>query len=104
MGIYPVLWDISDKVKRIFNNNSINISYKTSNFTQNIVKNRDQKIENMSSSGIYQLECECGARYIGKTMRKFKERYREHRHSFIYNNPERSNFTAHLLFIHTRMF
>ena len=58
--------DISDRVKRIFNNNNINISYKTSNPIQKILKNRDQKTENMSGSGIYQLECECGARYIGK--------------------------------------
>ena len=54
----------------------------------------------MSNSGIYQLNCECGASYIGKTSRKFKQRYQEHRHSFIYNNPDRSKFAAHLLQYH----
>ena len=49
--------NISAKIKKIFNNN-INISYKTTNFTQNILKNRDQKTEKMSNSGIYQLKCE----------------------------------------------
>ena len=54
----------------------------------------------MSGSGIYQLDCECGARYVGKTSRKFKQRYKEHRHSFIYNIPERLKFAAHLLQYH----
>mgnify|MGYP000751796836 CR=1 FL=1 len=92
--------DISDKVKRIFNNNNINISYKTTKFIQNRLKNRDHKTKDMSGSGIYQLDCECGARYIGKTSRKFKQRYQEHRHNFIYNNPERSKFASHLLQYH----
>ena len=92
--------DISDKIKGVFNNNNINITYKTSNYIQNRLKNKDHETENMSSSGIYQLDCECGARYIGKTTRKFKQRYQEHRHSFIYNNPERSKFAAHLLHYH----
>ena len=43
----------------------------------------------MNCSGINQLKCECGAKYIGKTTRKFKERYQEHKHSFVYNIPEK---------------
>ena len=51
----------------------------------------------MSLSGIYKLECECGTQYVGKTSRKFKQRFHEHKYSFIYNKPEKSNFAAHLL-------
>ena len=51
----------------------------------------------MSLSGIYKLECDCGAQYIGKTTRKFKQRLQEHRYSFIYNKPKKSNYAAHLL-------
>ena len=35
--------------------------------------------------------------YIGRTTRKFKQRLNEHKHSFIYNIPDRSTFAAHLL-------
>ena len=51
----------------------------------------------MSFSGIYKLECQCGAQYIGKTTRMFKQRLHEHRYRFIYNKPEKSNYAAHLL-------
>ena len=61
------------------------------------MKNLNHKTDRLSNSGIYQLKCECGTKYIGKTTRKFKQRYQEHKHSFIYNNPDRSKFAAHLL-------
>ena len=51
----------------------------------------------MNSSGIYKLKCKCEATYIGKTTRKFKQRLNEHKHSFIYNIPDRSPFASHLL-------
>ena len=54
----------------------------------------------MFCSGIYKLICECRAQYLGKASRKFKQRYQEHRHSFIYNIPEKSKFSAHLLNSH----
>ena len=53
----------------------------------------------MSCSGTHQLKCECGAKYIRKTSRKFK-RYQEHIHSFIYNIPEKSKFATYLLDTH----
>ena len=51
----------------------------------------------MNCSGIYQIQCKCEAKYIGRTTRKFKQRYREHKYSFIYNLPDKSKFAAHLL-------
>ena len=60
----------------------------------------DHATDKMSFSGIYKLECECGAQYIGKTSRKFKQRLHEHKYSFIYNKLEKSNFAAHLLESH----
>ena len=51
----------------------------------------DHKTDKLSYSGIYKLKCE----YIQG--RKFKQRYQEYRHSFIYNNPNRYKFAAHLL-------
>ena len=61
------------------------------------MKNKDHETDKMSLSGIYKLECQCGAQYVGRTSRKFKQRLHEHKYSFIYNKPEKSNFAAHLL-------
>ena len=45
----------------------------------------------------YKLNCDCGSSYIGKTFRQFKKRLYEHRHSYLYNLPDKSNYAAHLL-------
>ena len=74
-----------------------NTKGKTTNHVQQKLKNLNHKTDKLSNSGIYQLKCECGTKYIGKTTRKFKQRFQEHKHSFIYNNPDRSKFAAHLL-------
>ena len=34
---------------------------------------------------------------MGKTIRKFSQCFKEHKHSFIYNYPEKSKYAAHLL-------
>ena len=88
---------VSDKIRRILGKNNLKVGYKTTNKIQKLLNNKDHEIEKMSCSGIYKLECPCGAQYIGKTTRKFKQRLHEHRYSFIYNKPEKSNYASHLL-------
>ena len=88
---------ISDKIGHIFKKNNINIAYKNRNQHQKELKNVKHEYDKMNCSGIYQLKCKCEAAYIGKTTRKFKQRYNEHKHSFVYNYPEKSNFAKHLL-------
>ena len=87
----------SDRIRKILNKNNLKVSYKSTNYIQQKLKNKDHEIDKMSFSGIYKFECDCGSQYIGKTTRKFKQRLREHRYSFIYNKPEKSNYAAHLL-------
>ena len=80
---------ISDKINKVFNNSNINIGFKNNNYIQNKLKNMDHTTEKMNSSGIYELKCKCKTKYIRKTSRKFKQRYQEHKYSFIYNYPEK---------------
>ena len=89
--------NVSDRMRDILNKNNFKISYKSFNTFYNKLKNTDHVIDKMSLSGVYKLDCECGAQYVGKTTRKYKQRLQEHRHSFIYNKPEKSNFAANLL-------
>ena len=46
----------------------------------------------------------CWLFYVGKIgdviTGKLKQRYQEHKHNFIYNNPDRSKFAAHVLQFH----
>lgn len=88
---------ISDKIKSIFKKNNVNISFNIHNRNQLLLKNtiHERKIEN--ESGIYKLNCKCGASYIGQTSRQFKKRISEHKRAYKYNMPDRSNYAAHLL-------
>ena len=88
---------ISDRIGHLFKKNNINISYKNCLQLQKEFKNENHEYEKMNCSGIYQFKCKCEAAYIGKTNRKFKQRYNEHKHSFVYNYPEKSKFANHLL-------
>ena len=47
------------KLKTNFTNN-IDLIFRTDNFMQSKFKN-----EKMASSGIYEFNCECGAKYLG---------------------------------------
>lgn len=88
---------ISEIIKKTFLKHNIAISFSIPNKNQILLKN--SKLENQydNESGIYKLACSCNSIYIGKTFRKFKQRINEHYRSFIYNMPEKSNFSAHLL-------
>ena len=37
----------------------------------------------MQRSGIYEVRCQCGDRYIGQSGRTFQERYAEHRRDYL---------------------
>ena len=91
--------NISQKIKNIFSKYNVNISFSIPDKNKNSLKNKTPTCESQicNNSGIYKLTCECQAMYIGKTSRKFTQRIYEHRHSFLYNIPERSNFAAHML-------
>ena len=91
------MWYYLEKIRRIFNKNNINISFKTSNFNKKLLQNKEQTIDKMNCSGIYAITCDCGSKYVGKTTRKFKQRFYEHKYSFIHNKPEKSTVAAHLL-------
>ena len=61
------------------------------------MKNNTHVKKYEDASGIYRLDCDCGSSYIGKTYRQFKRRIYEHKYSYFYNLPEKSNYAAHLL-------
>lgn len=90
--------NLSENIKSIFAKHNIHITHKIENKYKYDLLNKSNTPRNkMDCSGIYKLKCKCGACYIGRTTRKFKDRLKEHKHSFHYNYPENSKFSAHLL-------
>ena len=92
--------NVSEKIGKTFKRHNINIGFKTNNKYKNILQNNDHKSEKLDCSGIYEINCECGSKYVGRTARKFKTRFKEHTNSFIHNKPEKSTYANHLLNIH----
>ena len=88
---------ISDSIKAIFRKQNINIAFAIQNKNKKLLTNRYHETKKENGSGIYKLNCDCGSSYIGKTFRQFKKRLYEHRHSYLYNLPDKSNYAAHLL-------
>lgn len=84
------------KFKRFFKQYGVNIAMKTNNTIKYKLNNNIEKRDKYNQSGVYLLECECEAKYIGQTGRKLKTRYKEHIRSFKYNKKD-SNFANHLI-------
>ena len=89
--------NISEKIGQMFQKHNINIGYKPNNIIKKKLQNINHNKDKLNCSGIYELNCTCGLKYIGRTTRKFTQRFREHKHNFIYNKPEKSTFANHLL-------
>jgi hypothetical protein len=56
------------KVTNIFRNTKLNITYRVSNTTQNLLKTHIRNNDKHTNSGIYSIKCNtCNKRYIGQT-------------------------------------
>ena len=88
---------ISDSIKRIFNKHHINISFSNNNSYKFQLQNNKIFRDVMICSGVYNLSCNCGANYVGRTLRQFKQRLSEHKHDFKYIITDESKFAAHLI-------
>jgi len=85
-------------VTKVFMNSNIKIVYSTINTIEKLLTTRHQQYKcKYEKCGIYQITCPtCNMRYIGKTGRPFKVRFREHLHDFKYRNGK-SRFAQHLI-------
>lgn len=75
-----------------------NITFRASNsFSNYLLSNKDQ-IDVVERSGVYELTCNsCNAKYIGRTLRNFKARLKEHLRCLNPLSTEFSYFAKHLL-------
>mgnify|MGYP000754744398 CR=1 FL=1 len=85
------------KIGKIFQKHNIHLGYKINNNHTKILQNTEHSTDKRDCSGIYEINCECGFIYVRKTTRKFKQRFKEHRNSFIYNKQEKFTYANHLI-------
>lgn len=87
----------SHNINRFLNKINIKTSYRTNNNLSKYIKNNKDKVSKHDMCGVYKLTCgSCPKIYIGQTGRTFKQRFLEHRNSFI-NQKSNSAFADHLI-------
>jgi hypothetical protein len=92
------------KITNIFRNTNLNITYRISNTTQNLLKTYIRNNDIYTNSRIYSIKCNtCNKRYIDQTSRSLKTRFTEHFRYIKTNNP-RSAYALHILNIDMNMF
>jgi hypothetical protein len=75
----------------------VGISFRTKNNIKHHLRIKRSTTEYYNLSGVYELQCtECPHKYIRKTGRKFKTRYKEHIRD-IKNNGQCSKFAQHVI-------
>jgi hypothetical protein len=84
-------------ISKIFRHTHLRVAFKTKNSLQPLLNARNKSVDNFQESGVYQLTCKNnGKKYTGQTGRNFEKGFKEHFHSFKYNNYK-SKFAQHLL-------
>jgi hypothetical protein len=65
-------------ITKLFRNTNIRIAYRTTNTIRNHLRIKNPITDMYSRSGVYQLKCKgCPLKYIGRTGRTFRTRYKE---------------------------
>lgn len=83
-------------LKNTFNKHKVNITYRTNNNVQKILRHK-RSTPTERKSGIYRINCnDCDRFYIGQPGRALKERFKEH---LPHNNMRKmkSNYAQHLI-------
>lgn len=92
----PFVGGISLVVQRFLRSRGVDVTFKTPLTLGSCLVRTKDKVDDLDYSGIYKLACSCGKFYIGRTIRSFKVRFKEHfreRNSF----EIKSNFTRHVV-------
>ena len=92
-----ILWvpNIGPKIRKEFKKVNKDITFTSGKNLQNILCQNKLKLLSNSHHGVYQLDCSCNDRYIGKSKKKVLTRCFEHHKDSIKGNWESSSTTEH---------
>lgn len=90
--------EITNKLKKKFNEHGFDIVYKNNNKLCNYLGSTKDKTNDLDKSGIYAVKCnDCGKEYFGQTKRSIKKRFNDHLACIRLNQPSRSAVAAHVI-------
>ena len=94
----------SDRLQKVLRRQGINCYYTSQGNLKDLLGSSKDRLTSDEKSGIYELDCKCcDLKYRGQTRRKSIERYKEHRHFYNSNKPERSAMAKHCIEEHHEM-
>lgn len=89
---------ITNRLKTAFKNHNMQIVFSNPFKTKNQLMSTKDKKKNLEKPGIYQIECnQCHRKYYGQTKRSVEQRFKEHKHYILNNEPRRSAYAHHII-------
>ena len=86
---------VGPKLRKIFRKNGFNVVFTSQSSLANILCNNKCPFPPNSTAGVYQVDCKCGAEYIGETKKRICTRVSEHRKAAENENWKSSGLTEH---------
>lgn len=96
---------LSDLIRQIIETeiSDVKIAFKSSNNISKMLSNTKQNIDPWMESGVvYSIPCECGKRYIGKTIQRLKDRVSQHKRSTRHHAMLNQEHDVTALVTHTK--
>jgi predicted GIY-YIG superfamily endonuclease len=92
----PYVKGVSEKFKRIGNQNNITRVFKTKHtLRSSLVRTTPKRDTQQTAHCVYSIPCECGRCYIGETGRPLAVRIRKHRHNLKEGLLDKSKLAQH---------
>ena len=79
VAFLPYIPGITDRINKILRKSGIKTVFKPPSKIGHLLPSPKDKLNPLSSKGVYTIPCSCGAQYIGETGRSIKTRISEHR-------------------------
>ena len=92
----PWIPGLSKKLKKSFKNAGYTVSFKSPKNLQQILTTRNKpQLPPNSRPGVYLAQCECEAKYTGRTKKKVSTRKKEHERAVFLEDTEKSALAEH---------
>lgn len=93
----PYIPEITNKIKKVFKKHKFEIVHSSNNKIENLIVRLKDKTDNLKKSGIYEMTCVCGDKYIGQTKRSVEIRFKEHLTNIQKRQATKSAVALHAL-------
>lgn len=95
----PYVPGLSEKLKRILQNNGLKVALRGSNTLASFLNSGKDRTSVEQQSGVYKIPCTCGSSYVGRTNQNLRTRLLQHHNSIsssLKQNTKPEDFTSAL--------